>query len=46
VTVVEWNTARALEIADRGYVLELGGPELLAAVRRMYLGGEVRRPRG
>ncbi len=46
--VVEQNAARALEISDRGYVLELGrnrfqgtGGELLAneEVRRMYLGG-------
>jgi branched-chain amino acid transport system ATP-binding protein len=48
IMVVEQNAARALEIADRGYVLELGknrfegtGKELLenADVRRMYLGG-------
>ena len=46
--LVEQNAARALEISDRGYVLELGrnrfegtGKELLdnADVRRMYLGG-------
>ncbi len=46
--VVEQNAARALEVADRGYVLELGqnrfegrGAELLRndEVRRMYLGG-------
>jgi len=46
--VVEQNAARALEIADRGYVLELGknryegtGEDLLGNpdVRRMYLGG-------
>lgn len=46
--VVEQNAARALEIADRGYVLELGqnrfegsGKELLSnpEVRRLYLGG-------
>ena len=52
--LVEQNAARALEISDRGYVLELGrnrvegaGRELLenAEVRRMYLGGEVRLPR-
>jgi branched-chain amino acid transport system ATP-binding protein len=46
--LVEQNAARALEISDRAYVLELGrnrfegpGRELLAnpEVRRMYLGG-------
>jgi branched-chain amino acid transport system ATP-binding protein len=46
--LVEQNAARALEISDRAYVLELGrnrfegtGAELLAnpEVRRMYLGG-------
>jgi branched-chain amino acid transport system ATP-binding protein len=51
VMLVEQNAARALEIADRGYVLELGrnrfegaGRDLLAnpEVRRMYLGGEAR----
>jgi branched-chain amino acid transport system ATP-binding protein len=48
VMLVEQNAARALEISDRGYVLELGrnrfegtGSDLLAdpEVRRMYLGG-------
>jgi branched-chain amino acid transport system ATP-binding protein len=51
VMLVEQNAARALEISDRGYVLELGrnrfegtGRQLLAdpEVRRMYLGGEAR----
>ncbi len=46
--MVEQNAARALELADRGYALELGrnrfadsGAKLLANpdVRRMYLGG-------
>jgi ABC-type branched-subunit amino acid transport system ATPase component len=53
VMLVEQNAARALEIADRGYVLELGrnryegtGQELLAnpEVRTMYLGGGVKAP--
>jgi ABC-type branched-subunit amino acid transport system ATPase component len=46
--VVEQNAARALAVADRGYVLELGrnrfegtGPSLLndPDVKRLYLGG-------
>jgi ABC-type branched-subunit amino acid transport system ATPase component len=46
--MVEQNAARALELSDRGYVLELGrnrfegpGAELLAdpRVRQLYLGG-------
>jgi branched-chain amino acid transport system ATP-binding protein len=46
--MVEQNAARALDLSDRGYVLELGrnrfegsGAELLAdeRVRRLYLGG-------
>jgi branched-chain amino acid transport system ATP-binding protein len=46
--VVEQNAARALAVADRGYVLELGrnrftgtGPSLLTdpEVKRLYLGG-------
>jgi len=52
VMLVEQNAARALEISDRGYVLELGrhrfegtGRELLGnpEVRRMYLGGDIAR---
>jgi len=48
IAMVEQNAARALEIAHRGYVLELGrnkyegeGSELAtdARVRKMYLGG-------
>jgi ABC-type branched-subunit amino acid transport system ATPase component len=46
--IVEQNAVKALAVADRGYVLELGrnrfegpGPELLADpdVKRLYLGG-------
>ena len=49
VMLVEQNAARALEISDRGYVLELGrnrfegaGQALLETpeVRRLYLGGD------
>jgi branched-chain amino acid transport system ATP-binding protein len=48
IMLVEQNAARALEVSDRGYVLELGrnrfegtGRQLLddPDVRRMYLGG-------
>jgi ABC-type branched-subunit amino acid transport system ATPase component len=51
VMLVEQNAARALEISDRAYVLELGsnrftgtGRELLEnpEIRRLYLGGETR----
>ena len=51
VMLVEQNAARALEVSERGYVLELGrnrfegsGRELLEnpEVRRLYLGGGVR----
>jgi ABC-type branched-subunit amino acid transport system ATPase component len=51
IMLVEQNAARALEISDRGYVLELGrnrfegtGRDLLddGEVRRMYLGGAAR----
>ncbi len=48
LVVVEQNAAKALAVADRGYVLELGrnrfegtGASLLAdpEVKRLYLGG-------
>ncbi len=48
MVVVEQNAAKALSVADRGYVLELGrnrlegtGPSLLTdpEVKRLYLGG-------
>jgi len=48
VLLVEQNAARALEIADRGYILDAGrfvksgpGPELAEdpEIRRAYLGG-------
>ncbi len=48
LAIVEQNAARALAVADRGYVLELGrnrfegmGQQLLAdpEVKRLYLGG-------
>jgi branched-chain amino acid transport system ATP-binding protein len=51
IMLVEQNAARALEVSDRGYVLELGrnryegtGQELLGNpdVRTMYLGGGIR----
>ena len=51
IMLVEQNAARALEISDRGYVLELGrnrfegtGADLLGnpEVRTMYLGGGTR----
>jgi ABC-type branched-subunit amino acid transport system ATPase component len=51
IMLVEQNAARALEIADRAYVLELGrnrfegtGRALLEdpEVRRLYLGGYAR----
>jgi branched-chain amino acid transport system ATP-binding protein len=50
IMLVEQNAARALEVSDRGYVLELGrnryegtGQELLdnPDVRMMYLGGNI-----
>lgn len=53
IAVVEQNAAMALEMADRGYVLDMGkvvftgtGHELLDSedVRRLYVGGSVARP--
>ncbi len=53
IAVVEQNAAMALEMADRGYVLDMGkvaftgtGQELLDSedVRRLYVGGSVSRP--
>jgi ABC-type branched-subunit amino acid transport system ATPase component len=51
IVMVEQNARRALEMSDRGYVLDLGqdrfegpGPELLAdpKVAELYLGGTAR----
>lgn len=51
IAIVEQNAAMALEVADRGYVLDMGrvaytgtGRELLASpeVRRLYVGGAPR----